>query len=212
MIGALVIAIIVGVIFRQTYTNVTAEPNVLDNFSVALWDFDMVSPDFLQLIGENLSSSNLIIRAKSDGEMKYSFKNNKQYIEVIEVYKGDELNAGDQIAVTSHSWLFFFDEMRANVGFVNVMQPGHEYLIFLDQQLETLETEKDTIYLLQESIISPIFNYEDQGNDKIISIDDPYDRYVPYEEVKDNEFFVSSEEALEALMELKHELLEQYSK
>lgn len=59
-------------------------------------------------------------------------------------------------------------------------------------------------------IILPILIYQDQ-NQTVISVPED-DRYVPYREVKDNEFFVGSEEALESLMNLKHELLIMYPK
>lgn len=207
MIMALVLAVAIGLFFQQTYTNVTAEENVMENFSVALWDVEM-SPTLIEVMKEDLPNSNLIIRAKSEGKMGYTFKNNKQYVEVLEVYQGDELKAGDQIAVTSHWWLFFFENMSANMGFINVMQPDNEYLIFLEGKLETDDPKEDNIYLLPDLIVNPIFNYQDKKH-TIVEVPLDY-TYVPYTKVKDNEFFVTSEEALKALMEVKHEFLQKY--
>ena len=208
MITAIIVAIIIGLFFRQTYTNITAEPNFMENhFSVALWDLDM-SPSLIDTMRNDLPNSNLIIRAKSEGPMDYTFKNNKQHIEVVEVYQGDDVDVGDQIAITLEGWMFFFDDMTANLNFVNVMQPDHEYLIFLDQKIDSPDPKENNIYSLGQLIIPGIFNYEDQ-NHTIINVPEDYP-YVPYREVKDNEFFISSEKALEALMELKHEFLQQY--
>ncbi|WP_157065217.1 hypothetical protein [Amphibacillus sediminis] len=206
--GAIVVAAGTGIFFRQTYTNVTAEANPLEHFSVALWDFDM-SPNLIESMRKELPKSKSIIRVSANGAMDYTFKNNIQFVEIEEVYRSSELKRGDQIGVMSTDWCLFFDNMSANLNFINVMQPGEEYLIFLDEQLETLDPE-EKIYLLPEFIIPPIFNYQDKDH-TILSVTED-DRYVPYVSVKDNEFFVSSDEALAALMALKHELLEQYPK
>ncbi|WP_078553744.1 hypothetical protein [Bacillus alkalicellulosilyticus] len=203
---ALVIAVVVGVFFRQTYTNVTADSNGMENFSVALWDFD-ISPSLIEAMREDLPESNFIIRAKSDGEKEFTFRNNTQFVEILEVYRGEGLDIGERIGITSHRWLFFFDDMTANVSFINVMQPGEEYLIFLEEEIDLVQ-KKDRLFVVPELIVSPIFNYEDKSH-TIINVPEE-NRYVPYKDVKGNEFFVSSEEALEALMDVKHELLERY--
>lgn len=212
IVGAIVVAVVIGLIFRQTYSNVTTEEDFMEKyFSVALWDLDIVPSDYNELMKHHLPNSTSIIRAKITEEVSYTFKSSKQYVEVLDVFKGDELKVGDQIAITSLSWGLVFDNMSSNIGFVNIMQPGDEYLIFLEEEIETLAPEEYHLYSLTESIITPIFNYDDQSN-TVIPLKDPNDRYVSYEEVKDNEFMVSSDEALDALMELKHDLLRQYPK
>lgn len=203
--AALFIAIIIGIIYRQSYTNITAQPNPLENFSVALWDVNIGPPDFIDLLRDELPESNFIIRVKSLGQIEYLFKAKKQLVEVLEVYKGDEIEVGDVIWVAGGP--LFFDGMTANMGFVNVMEPNQEYLIFLEEKLETMN-KKEVVYGVPGFIISPIFSYNDYDHE-ILSVSEG-NRYVPYKEVKNNEFFVSSEEALQALMNLKHDLLQLY--
>lgn len=207
MIIAFIGAIVTGYVMKGTYSNVTAASTVMDNFTVALWDFDM-SPNIIQTMKNDLPESNLIIRVVSEGETSFSFKNNKQYVKVVEVYKGNELSVGDEIAVTTLGWRFFFDDMSANLGFVNFMQPENEYLIFLDRKIDSLDPKEDNIYLIPDLIIPPIFNYQDK-NHTIINVHKD-DRNVPYEVVKENEFLVSSVEALNELTKLKHEFLQKY--
>lgn len=203
--AALFIAIIIGIIYRQSYTNITAQPNPLENFSVALWDVNIGPPDFIDLLRDELPESNFIIRVKSLGQIEYLFKAKKQLVEVLEVYKGDEIEVGDVIWVAGGP--LFFDGMTANMGFVNVMEPNQEYLIFLEEKLESMN-KKEVVYGVPGFIISPIFSYNDYDHE-ILSVSEG-NRYVPYKEVKNNEFFVSSEEALQALMNLKHDLLQLY--
>lgn len=203
--AALFIAIIIGIIYRQSYTNITAQPNPLENFSVALWDVNIGPPDFIDLLRDELPESNFIIRVKSLGQIEYLFKAKKQLVEVLEVYKGDEIEVGDVIWVAGGP--LFFDGMTANMGFVNVMEPNQEYLIFLEEKLESMN-KKEVVYGVPGFIISPIFSYNDYDHE-LLSVSEG-NRYVPYKEVKNNEFFVSSEEALQALMNLKHDLLQLY--
>ncbi len=56
--------------------------------------------------------------------------------------------------------------------------------------------------------MAPIFNYEDKEDTPVVPQGD--DLYVPYEKVKDNEFFVMNQETAEILTEMKHQLLLQY--
>src|SRR5699024_1694420 len=205
---AIVVAIIVGLIFRQTYTNITEEADFMEEyFSVALYDFDM-SPNLVERMRTELPNSQLIVRVKPQGIIDYSFAIIKQYVEVLEVYQGNELEVGDQIGITLNAWGFYFDDMTANLNFVNFMQDDSEYLLFLEGKVDSPDPNETNTYTFSDLIIPGIFNYQDQDHTVIdVPVDD---RYVPYKDVKDNEFFVSSEEALTALLELKHELLQAY--
>lgn len=207
IIIGLITAIAVGLFYRQSYTNITAEAQFMENhFEVALWNLD-IAPTLPETMVSELPNSEIVIRAKSLGN-KFTFKNILQQVEVQEVYQGEGLEKGDTISVTNVGWGLFFDDMTANLNFVNLMQPGEGYLIFLDGKLEN--PEGDNIYMLPDLIIPPIFNYEDQEH---VILNVPEDNpYVPYEKVRNNEFFVSSEESLEALLEAKHALLEKYPK
>src|SRR5690625_1318372 len=209
IMGVLVVgAMIVGIIYRSTYTNITEEPDFMEKyFSVALYDFDM-SPQLFERMGEELPNSPIIVRVKSDGTRDFEFKSIKQNVEVLEVYRGDELTVGDEIAVRMRGGFLVFENMSANVHFVNFMQDGDEYLLFLEGKFESPDPKEDNHYIFSDLIIPGIFNYEDK--DHTIIETSQGDRYVPYKEVKDNEFFVSSEEVLDELMKLKHDLLKQY--
>lgn len=207
--GVLIVgAIIVGAIFRSTYTNITTESDFMENhFSVALYDFDM-SPDLITFMREDLPISNIIIRVRAQGIREYEFESVKQLVEVLEVYHGDELSVGDEIYVRLKNAFLNFDWMTVNMGFVNFMRSDDEYLLFLERKFDSPDPKEENHYIFSELIIPGIFNYQDL--DHTIIETSKGNRYVPYKDVKDNEFFVSSEEALAALLDLKHELLEAY--
>ena len=60
----------------------------------------------------------------------------------------------------------------------------------------------------EQCFLSCIFGYED--GEMVVVPTGKYGTYVPYNEVIDNEFFATSEEAMKILMDFKHSLLEAY--
>lgn len=93
------------------------------------------------------------------------------------------------------------------MGFVNFMEEGEEYLLFLEEKVDTLDPS-DNVYLVVDTIVSPVFAYRDRNN--IIVERDEEISYVPFSEVSQNEFFVNSNEVLDILTGLKHDLIEKF--
>ena len=87
------------------------------------------------------------------------------------------------------------------------MKIGDEYMIFIDEKIET-EIYEDVIYQIGGFAITPVFNYKNVEN-KVIetTLDEPF---VKYGEVRDNEFFCSNEETLAALKKFKYEMMSQF--
>lgn len=198
----------VGLYKKQSYTNITAEPNMMDHFTVAQLDIGMISDDFGEILKEELLNSNIIIRARATGEIIHHYRLNEQYGEVLEVYRGDNhVDIGDEIGIISPGWLFFFDDMSANMGFINFMEEGEEYLLFIEEKVDTLDP-LDNTYVVVDAIVSPVFSYKDKDN--IIAKTEGEISYVPFSEVSQNEFFVNSNEVLDMLMGLKHDLIEEF--
>jgi hypothetical protein len=204
--GICVFAAVIGLIQKRTYTNITANERVLDYFKVAVLVDDMVP---LESFKEIFSEDSFILHVKSEGEVEYLFGAKKQYVTVQKVYKGDDIKVGDKIAVAGSAPLNF-DDMTASMVFVNNMKKDNEYLVFLEEKIDTLEGDRIPTYRIPSYSLTPIFNYEDKEHN-IITVNEEI-KYVPYSDVSQNEFFVDTEEVLEELLEFKHELLSLYPK
>lgn len=90
------------------------------------------------------------------------------------------------------------------------MKEGKEYLVFVTEKVRT-DSETLPVYrLYSNSMITPVFCYEDMENVIIPVGEGP--TYVPYSQVKDNEFFSADEEGLEAWNSLKQKMLAAYPK
>ena len=133
----------------------------------------------------------------------------RQPVTVSKVFKGEALSEGDEIYLTSSSWrLLVNSSFRAiERGYVNIMKPGAEYLVFISEQVG--ESNDVPVYSLNSvSIVAPVFCYEDSQN--VILPVPSGNTYVPYKEVQGNEFFVTSQESLDMILALKDEFIQKY--
>lgn len=201
-----VLAAVAGVINRQSFTDYTADGLV--NFKVGLLHDSLVDST-IDYMEEELSNANYILRVRAGSGMEFLFGSTQEPVTVVEVYKGEGLQSGDEIKVTRASSVIFMDNMSVNMGFVNEMQTGDEYLVFLDYLIEADTVKEKNIYRLSEFIVTPIFSYQEHENVLAVPKSD-WDTSVPYTEVENNEFFAVTQYGIDRLNELKAKLLEQY--
>jgi hypothetical protein len=205
IIVACFIAAIIAVIKRQEYTNIMEDEKNIELFSVAPIRNDFLS-DSMAGYKEILNKSPIVLRVKAKGKIEYSFKTIKQQVEVLKVYKGNEIRVGEVIEVLTTRQALDFNDMTFNLGFTNLMKKDNEYLIFFDEKIDNPYTG-DNIYRISDMLFNPVFNYSDVDN---VVIEEG--RYVLYSLVIDNEFIVGDSVTLEKLLTFKHELLEIYPK
>lgn len=158
---------------------------------------------------ENLDASPVIAQVTCTGDVEHLFYVSRQPVTVSKVFKGEALSEGDEIYLTSSSWrLLVNSSFRAiERGYVNIMKPGAEYLVFITEQVG--ESNDVPVYSLNiVSIVAPVFCYEDSQN--VILPVPSGNTYVPYKEVQDNEFFVTSQESLDMILALKDEFIQKY--
>lgn len=201
-----VLAAVAGVINRQSFTDYTADGLV--NFKVGLLHDSLVDST-IDYMEEELSNANYILRVRAGSGMEFLFGSTQEPVTVVEVYKGEGLQNGDEIKVTRANSAIFMDDMSVNMGFVNEMQTGDEYLVFLDYLIEADTVKEKNIYRLSEFVVTPIFSYQEHENVLTVPKSD-WDTSVPYTEVENNEFFAVTQYGIDRLNELKAKLLEQY--
>ncbi len=213
---ALVLALTVGVgifgwVNRQSYTDVTSQPDYLDQFAVAEMSEERCVNTCPELEG-TLPEAPLILRVTPVGELEPQFNLYLIPFRVEAVYAGDDLAVGDEIWVGRQSSGLIIERdggRYAELGFVNVPEQGREYLIFLSDRI--IQDDGRTIcFFLESEMVTqvPIFCYDDIPNTFITP--DGVSTYVSYSEVADNEFFATTQAGLEAMEALKQSMLEKY--
>lgn len=170
---------------------------------------------------KELPESPIIIRATAMAEKDYLFNLNLQKVSVQQVYRGEGIEPGDEVQIALNTKFtinaqtiegMVADEKIAELHFVNEMEEGKDYLIFLEKKIDPLDKrEQQAIYRVVESVITLVFGYEEREN-KIVDVSESISTYIDYELVKDNEFFVTSQKTLDGFMELKKQLLAQFPK
>ena len=170
---------------------------------------------------KELPESPIIIRATAMAEKDYLFSLNLQKVSVQQVYRGEGIEPGDEVQIALNTKFtinaqtiegMVADEKIAELHFVNEMEEGKDYLIFLEKKIDPLDKrEQQAIYRVVESVITPVFGYEEREN-KIVDVSKSISTCIDYELVKDNEFFVTSQKTLDGFMELKKQLLAQFPK
>lgn len=207
---------IFGAMHRSTYTHLTAQPDYIQNFMVAELH-EEAAQDTCRFQAQNLPNSPIIARVTPTSELEPQCYTSRQQFLVQEVFAGDGLQAGQVIWIGDIAGAVLPGGTPDSVecGYVNLPQKGQEYLVFLSGPVEVVDgfptLPTYTLASHPRYLITPIFCYEDFGTTVVAPLQG-LGTYVPYSQVSTNEFFATSQEALEAILELKHTLLEQYPK
>lgn len=202
-----------GLIAKAGYRDMNDEENPMDKFAVGLFP-DSILDIQLEHLEENLPSSEIIVAVRCMEKSTFRFSCTTQKVEIVKVFKGD-VRAGEIIDVARSGSCIFFEKENyingmpaINLNFVNEMKQGETYLVFLDRKLETYNDEK--IYIQsRDFIIAPIFCYSEIKNEPCVS-ETSFDNSASYKNVKNNEFFLMSEESIYKMDKLKKRLLEKY--
>ncbi|MCM1327737.1 MAG: hypothetical protein NC243_13755 [Lachnoclostridium sp.] len=199
-----------GLSNRQSYTNLLGKADFMEQMAVAELSAELAQ-NICANMKDTLLNAPIILKVSPVRDREYFFASGRQKVLVQEVYNGTELKTGQEIYLSFSAWSVVLTEKYNIVqcGFVNIMKEDKDYLVFLADPYRGLDGE--TLYpFFGDTVVAPMFCYKDSDN-AIIPVEDGKPTYVPYTLVKDNEFFVTSEDALQALLDLKKYMLDKYA-
>lgn len=199
-----------GIVKRQTYKDTLKQKDYLDQLFVAELSENLVEMQCSKL-PQSLPETPFILRVEAVGEIEHLYNVDRQRVVIREVYAGEGPEAGEEYYLFSGKWHLSLDGYYDSLGrgYVNILEVGTEYLIFAEEVLEDLRGDLPAIKMYDhEFLISPVFCYEERQNVIMPVTGDT--TYVSYKDVKNNEFFVTSEKALEMMEELKSKMLSLY--
>lgn len=199
-----------GLVNRFTYTDLTSEPNYLEYFQVAEISEEACLYTLSEM-REALPQAPVIVRVRPTAEIEYMFSTARQSFVVTELINGEGLSEGEEIYLISDRWRAIVREGQRFIerGFINFPELGSEYLAFISDEEVPQEGGLPVWKLYNCGLISPLFALEDRDND--ICPTSGTSTYVPYSEVSGNEFFATTNKALDAITEFKHQLLAEYT-
>lgn len=205
--AALAAAFIAGAVNRKSYTNYIESEGV-SHFAVAELPGAMAETDCQRML-EEIPEAPQILRISVQSDSEYFFGGSQQKVQAETVYSGSALKPGDIFYLTASQWSLTFNEPAAiQRGFINFLEPGREYLVFLSDPLDKLTGDLPVFSLFGDTIIAPAFCCDEIEN--TIAPIEGDTLYVAYDQVKENEFFGADQAALDAWAQTKQKLLEMY--
>jgi len=200
---------IFGYSYRSSYTDISQNANYLDSLSVAELSANWAEAACAQM-AEDLPDAKIILRVKATEDIENLFQICRQKVCVQQVFTGEEISVGTEMYLISSRWKLILNKRHQGIerGFVNVMKVGNEYLVFLTEQVEENYNDIPVYRLYDETVITPIFCYKNINNVIVPTTGDS--TYVPYIQVRDNEFFAKSDDALQIWSSFKELMLKKY--
>ena len=219
MAALTVAAAVYGGYIRTTLTDYTEEGN---------WEEYQVAPmpeaaglDKVRVMREYLPESPYILRVEVLGDLELTNGIGQQKVKVAQVYAGDGLETGQEFYLYDYAWnVGFFERYKSlERGYVNVMEVGREYLVFVTEEIDTLGSSLP-VYRCCGGVVSetgevigfgitPVFCYDHIHNEVAVPTGIG-GTALPYAQVKDNEFFGTTPKVVEAWEQLKAEMLQKY--
>lgn len=209
--GVILAAAALGIVKKQSYTNLTEQGSYMEQLQVAEIPEKLAIRSCSEMALE-LPDAPIILRVRAEAEIEHLFQTGRQKVYIQEIYKGEGVKEGEEVYLFSDHWRLSLTGEPDSVerGFVNVMEVGTEYLVFITGQVQGLDVAAPAFKLYDDFLIAPIFCYEDRDN--VIVPTGKETTYVSYKDVRNNEFFAETEEALQAWEELKEKMISAYGR
>lgn len=213
-----VAAAVYGGFTRMTLTDYTSGESWEDGFRVAEMP-EGVGLDIVDSMREHLLSAPNILRVEVLGDLEMANGIGQQHVKVVQIYTGNDLEDEQEFYLYHSAWsASFVDGRSMGRGYVNILDEGREYLVFLEGEIDTLDSPLP-VYRCMEGVklseeewidfMAPIFCYDDIDN-VAVPITGEWGTGVAYTEVRDNEFFGATDKLIEAWEQLKAEMLQKY--
>ncbi len=157
-----------------------------------------------------MSAIPFVLCVTPESELEYFFSGSRQQVAVEKVFCGFGLTEGDKIYLAFRTDIDVGEYgTSVECGFVNFMEPGKNYLVFISEKIDVLKEEEYPVYRISDQFVfQPVFCYNNDFSKVVVPVEIP--TYVPYTEVKNNEFFATSEESMKKWYNFKSIILATY--
>ena len=194
-----IVIIVFGIFEKRTYTNIAEDKSYLDELYVAQLP-ENICLEETENLSVNLPQVPVIIRVSVLGDVEHIGGTSRQLVKVEDVYKGTEPAVGQDIYLTCSRWSLslYSEPYSIERGFVNIMEVGGEYLVFIENQVDGLGEKIPVYQVYVENAFTPIFSYQEHENN--ICETGGESTYVKYNQVCENEFFATTQKGMAALV------------
>lgn len=196
----------IGLIFKHSHKNIKDDIN---DFYVGLLDENLVNTE-INIMKKNLHNSNYILLVTCEDEIQFDFSFGSQKVKIDSVIKGNnDVSEGDIIDIIKINHVF--TSMKAfNINFTNELKIGSQYLIFLDECV-TLNNHSTVFIHNVDYFVSPYFSIDEINAAPVKpEAPDPDNFSAKYGNVKNQDVFMMSSEAIQQWEQFRKEIIETY--
>lgn len=161
----------------------------------------------LEICGEALiHESKYILEVEATGKHQYVNGSLAQQVSFCKTIKGDfdENKLKDTIYVMGSGWIEDATIGKVSTGFVNYMQQGDHYVVFVSRVYD-VSNQNASIINANSDIMG--FRYLNLSSDKSYAVNTKK-ATIPYEKVANSEFIVNDEKTLQKMKEFKYGVFE----
>lgn len=202
----MVVCFSIDLITKHSHKNIKDDMN---DFYIGLIDETLVENhiNFMKNSEHSLDKSKYILLVTCQSEIEFDFSCGSQKVRVDSVIKGsDAVSEDDVINILKVDTIF--NELNSfNIGFINELKIGNQYLVFLDECL-TLN-KNDTLFVYNDYIITPYFSVNEINASPIESeVSDYYS--AKYSNINNNDVFMMSSDSINKWNEFRKEVIDTY--
>ena len=198
------ICLTIGLFFKHSHKNIKDD---IDDFYVGLLDENLVNTE-INMMKKTLHNSNYILLVTCEDEIQFDFSFGSQKVKIDSVIKGNNaVSEGDIIDIIKINHVF--NSMKAfNMNFINELKTGSQYIIFLDECI-TLDNHKTVFIHNIDYFMSPYFSVDEINASPLESeLSDSFSS--KYGNVKNQDVFMMSSEAIQQWEQFRKEIIETY--
>lgn len=203
------IGLTIGLILKHSHKNIKDD---IEDFYIGLIDENLVQTE-INMMKQSLHNSNYILLVTCKDDIEFNFSFGSQKVRVDSIIKGNDIiSEGDIIDIINITLISIpeIDQpMKSfNINFVNKLKIDSHYIIFLDECIK-LNNEKTVFTYNNDYFMSPYFSVNEINASPLKSeLSEGY--FCKYNNVKDQDVFMMSSEAIQQWEQFRKEIIETY--
>lgn len=208
-IVTILICLTIGLVFKHSHKNIKDD---IDDFYIGLIDENLVNTE-INMMRQTLHNSNYMLLVTCEDDIEFDFSFGSQKVRVDSIIKGNNaVSEGNMIDIIKIGTIFNPSKdnpMKAfNIDFINELKTGNQYIIFLDECV-ALNNHRTVFTYNTDYFMSPYFSVDEINASSLKSeLSDSFSS--KYGNVKNQDVFMMSSEAIQQWEQFRKEIIETY--
>lgn len=180
---------------------------------------DLLDQEMLEEMEKEFEIAPMLVICQAEGWFRQVHDASEQDIRILRVVRGDQ-SLENQVVTCTMLSAFLFEQRIVTRTFINFMNPEDTYLVALypygtivnsEDGPGQVHVEKSGWYTMNfDYTCIQYFNLEEKNNIIVQTEETGTFAITPYKQLKNNEFFCTSQQALDKITDVKTKVLKKY--